>query len=131
MTKIINGSLHKLKPTNRELWEKLREKVEFGASYYATADDLALIIKLIADLGSIGTKAYINTYGGKPHIILKGRPGLRKILTAPRYGVTNPKVVSMGLGRVGATAAAKAGGALTIILLTPFVLLTMSFATKN
>lgn len=76
--------------------------------------------KLVGDLGSFGAKAYIKSYGGKPHIILKGHPGLRRILTGTKYGIKNPKVVSMGLGRAGAVAAAKQGGILTVFLLSAY-----------
>ena len=76
--------------------------------------------KLVGDLGSFGAKAYVKNYGGKPHIILKGYPGLRKILTGTKYGIKNPKVVTMGLGKAGAIHAAKSGGILTVILLTVY-----------
>lgn len=68
----------------QQKWEKLREDMEFGSSYYATVDDLATLSKLIGDLGSFTAKAYVKNYGGKPHIILKGYPGLRRILTSTR-----------------------------------------------
>ncbi len=76
--------------------------------------------KLVGDLGSIGAKAYIKNYGGKPHIILKGRPGLRKVLTSPKYGIKNPKVITMGLGKAGAVAAAKQGGIISVVLLSTY-----------
>lgn len=76
--------------------------------------------KLVGDLGGFGAKAYIKTYGGKAHIILKGQPGLRSILTGTKYGIKNPKVVSMGLGKTGAIAAAKQGGILTVVLLSAY-----------
>ena len=36
--------------------------------------------------------------------------GLRKLLTGTKYGINNPKVVTMGLGKAGAIKAAKSGG---------------------
>lgn len=112
-------------PTNKskqikDSWQKLRGKMEFGASYTATASDILVLTKLVADLGSVGAQAYVKTYGGKAHIILKGAPGLRKVLTGTKYGVTNPKVIAMGLGKTGAIHAAKSGGLLTVVLLTAF-----------
>jgi len=106
-------------PKVKAAWAILRSKLEFGAGYYSTADDIVTCTRLIADLG-ISTRAYIRVYGGQAHIILKGLPGLRKRLTAPRYGVLNPKVLAMGLGRAGATEAAKKGGILTVYLLTAY-----------
>ena len=65
-------------------------------------------------------RIYLKDYGGKTHIILKGWPGLRKVLTGTRYGVENPKVISMGLGTRGAMNAIKEGGILTAILVTAY-----------
>ncbi len=91
-----------------------------GASYYASADDAVTMAKLIGDLGGIGARAYIKSYGGKPHIILKGHPGLRTVLTGTKYGIKNPKVISMGLGKAGAISAAKQGGIFTVVLLSAY-----------
>ncbi|MBL4706587.1 MAG: hypothetical protein JKY54_18810, partial [Flavobacteriales bacterium] len=104
----------------KNTWQKLKGKTEVGASYYASADDLRTLSKLVGDLGGYTAKAYIKTYGGKPHIILKGRPGLRRILTGTKYGIKNPKVITMGLGKAGAVNAAKSGGILSIVLLSAY-----------
>lgn len=101
-------------------WQKLKNKAEIGASYYASADDLRTLSKLVGDLGGFATKAYVKTYGGKPHIILKGYPGLRKVLTGTKYGIKNPKVITMGLGKSGAIHAAKSGGILSVVLLSAY-----------
>lgn len=120
MDAIIRSSPAGKKPHVQSAWQKIKGKAEIGANYYASADDLRTMTKLVGDLGSFGTKAYVKTYGGKPHIILKGRPGLRTILTGTKYGIKNPKVVTMGLGKAGAIHAAKSGGIITIVLLTTY-----------
>lgn len=101
-------------------WQKLKGKAELSANYYATSKDILLLSKLMGDLGYAGTRAYIKTYGGKAHIVLKGYPGLRKIFTGTKYGLQNAKVVQLGLGKYGAVNAAKGGGVLTIILLSVY-----------
>ncbi|MGD8177285.1 hypothetical protein [Marinimicrobium sp. ARAG 43.8] len=56
----------------------------------------------------------------QPHIILKGHPGLRRVLTGTKYGIKNPKVITMGLGKAGAIHAAKSGGILSVVLLSAY-----------
>ena len=101
-------------------WSKLKGKIEFSASYFATGQDVVLLGKLMGDLGFAGTKTYIKYYGGKAHFILKGYPGLRNILNGTRSGVQNAKVIQMGLGKYGAIQAAKGGGILTIVLVSVY-----------
>ena len=110
----------KKNPLIQEKWQKYKSKVELSANYYSSGQDIFLLNKLLADLGYAGARAHVKYYGGKPHIILKGYPGLRKILNATKYGVQNAKVVKMGLGKHGGINAAKSGGILTIVLVTAF-----------
>lgn len=120
MDAIVKSSPKGNLPHIKNAWQKLKGKAEVGASYYASADDLRTLSKLVGDLGGFTTKAYIKTYGGKPHIILKGYPGLRRILTGTKYGIKNAKVITMGLGKAGAINAAKSGGILSIVLLSAY-----------
>lgn len=120
MEAIIKSSPKGTKPSVQAAWQKIKGKVGFGANYYASADDAVTMAKLVGDLGSVGARAYIKSYGGKPHIILKGHAGLRTVLTGTKYGIKNPKVISMGLGKAGAVAAAKQGGILTVVLLSAY-----------
>ena len=120
MDAIVRSSPASRKASVQQAWQKIKGKAEAGANYYASADDLRTLTKLVGDLGSFGAQAYVKTYGGKPHIILKGHPGLRKILTGTKYGIKNPKVVTMGLGKAGAIHAAKQGGIISVVLLTTY-----------
>jgi len=118
MDAIVRSSSHYEKV--KERWATIRSPANDIAGYASSGSDSLILAKLIADLGSPSAKAVIKYYKGKPHIVLKGRPGLRKVLTGTRYGIQNPKVMKMGLGRSAATQLAKAGGVLTIVLLTGF-----------
>lgn len=120
MDAIIKSSPKGQKASVQAAWQKIKGKVGVGASYYASADDAVTMTKLIGDLGGVGTRAYIKSYGGKPHIILKGHAGLRTVLTGTKYGIKNPKVISMGLGKSGAVAAARQGGIFTVVLLSAY-----------
>ncbi len=130
MENIIKSSPKGNSPKIQETWSKIKGTVANGASYSATASDVFLLSKLVGDLGGVGAQAYVKHYGGKPHIILKGRPGLRNILTGTKYGITHPKVVKMGLGKVGAVKAARSGGILTIVLLTTYRVLDYFLTDK-
>jgi len=108
-------------PANKSLWKQYRDKLEKGANFLSPGKDTFLLAKLVGDMGGIvNARAYIKYYNGKPHIILKGYPGLRKILTGTKYGLQNVKVVKIGLGKYGGLKAAKGGGVLTIILLSGY-----------
>ena len=120
MDAIIKSSSKGSKPSVQAAWQKIKGKLAVGASYYASADDAVIMAKLVGDLGGIGARAYIKNYSGKPHIILKGHAGLRSVLTGTKYGVKNPKVITMGLGKAGAVTAAKQGGILSVVLLTAY-----------
>ncbi len=120
MDKIIASSSRGNNPSVQKSWQKMKSKLNAGASYYASIDDVVTLSKLAGDLGGIGAKVSVKIYGGKPHLILKGYPGLRKILVGTKYGIKNPKVISMGLGKAGAIGAAKQGGILTVVLLTVY-----------
>lgn len=120
MDAIVRSSPKANLPGFQDAWKKLKSKAEFGAGYYASADDIRTLGKLVGDLGDYSAKAYVKTYGGKPHIILKGSPGLRRVLTGTKYGINNPKVITMGLGKAGAVHAAKSGGVISIVLLSTY-----------
>lgn len=120
MDAIVRSSPKGNVPHIKSAWNKVKGKAEVGASYYASVDDLRTLGKLLGDLGGFAAKAYVKTYDGKPHIILKGRPGLRRVLTGTKYGIKNPKVITMGLGKAGAIHAAKSGGILSIVLLSAY-----------
>ncbi len=120
MDDIVRSSPKGNVPHIKNAWQKLKGKAEVGASYYASADDLRTLSKLVGDLGGFASQAYVKTYGGKPHIILKGHPGLRSVLTGTKYGIKNPKVITMGLGKAGAIHAAKSGGILSVVLLSAY-----------
>jgi hypothetical protein len=118
MDAIIRSNPNGGKPVVQEAWKEVKEKIELGVNYYSSGGDANTLAKLVRDLGGFGAKAYVKTYAGKPHIIIKGNPGLRRILTGTKYGINNPKVVTIGLGKAAGITAAKQGGVITIVLLT-------------
>lgn len=120
MDAIIRSNPNGSKPVVQKAWQEVKGKVGVGVNYYSSAGDALLLAKLVGDLGGFGARAYIKTYAGKPHIILKGNPGLRRILTGTKYGIRNPKVVAIGLGKAAGIAVAKQGGIITVVLLSAY-----------
>lgn len=120
MDAIIKSSSKGQKASVQAAWQKIKGTTGIGANFYSAGTDAVTMTKLMGDLGGVGARAYIKSCGGKPHIILKGHAGLRTVLTGTRYGIKNPKVISMGLGKSGAVAAAKQGGILTVVLLSAY-----------
>lgn len=66
---------------------------------------------------------YIQSYAGKNYIIFKGWPAGRSLILGTRYLADNPRIVSMGIGRLGIRNVATAGARLTFILLGAFRIL--------
>ncbi|AKE52492.1 hypothetical protein [Kangiella geojedonensis] len=91
-----------------------------AANFAPHAQGAASVSRLVGDLGAVGVKAYYKTYGGNTHIILKGNPRLRKVLTGTKYAANNTKVVTMGLGKSGAIGAAKTGGLFSVAIMSSY-----------
>lgn len=70
--------------------------------------------------GNVFSKYQIKTYNGKPNVIFKGYSGLRTHLTGTKYLANNPKVVSFGIGKLGATKVIKGGFIATVIISATF-----------
>lgn len=117
---IIKESKSHIKPSNINAWQKHKEKLQTTASLLPHARGASSVSKLLGDLGAVGVRVYYKNYGGNTHIILKGNPRLRKVLTGTKYGVNNSKVVTMGLGKGGALNAAKTGGIFSIVLMSSY-----------
>ena len=115
--KVESGAMTQAQ-ANRFWNDYTRDGTRFLANYFSTVGDVALLAKLTKDLGSPLGKVYFKSYGGKMHVIFKGHPGLRKIITGTRYGVVNPKIVSLGIGEKGVRQVARKGGILSVILIT-------------
>lgn len=101
----------------RKLYNEWKMYPEKAANYFSTVGDLQTLVRLARDLGPLES-FYVKEYKGQLYLILKGNGKLRTILTGTRYGVANPKVVSMGLGYLGAVESIHAGGILTAILIS-------------
>ncbi|HEN8800494.1 hypothetical protein HP546_07120 [Pseudomonas sp. CM25] len=73
----------------------------WGVPGAMAAWDAKNIIGFIRDMNGLGTKVRYIVRNGKQYVVLSGYPGLRKTLDAPRYGIQNAKLISMGIGKYG------------------------------
>ena len=102
---------------------KLAEALEqagraFGSNIISATKDSKMLVALAGEMkrsGSILGRYYIDTRGGKPYVIFKGRAGLRKILTGTRYLATNTKVMNLGVGGKALRASARGGFFVSVI----------------
>jgi hypothetical protein len=107
--------------TGREIKEialDTTNSLKKGAGYVPTVLDANTALKLIKDLGFNG-KVVTKIVNGKNYIIFKGYAGSRSLFTGTRYIASNPKVVDMAIGRMGAAKSVASGARITIFLVVP------------
>ncbi|MEG3086762.1 hypothetical protein [Sphingomonas sp. PB4P5] len=98
-------------------WRDYADNWHTIANYFSATDDAMLIRKLVRETGIRG-RCYFKSYNGKLHVVFKGYPGLRRVLTGTRYGALHPKVVGLGIGKAGVAKSVKGGTIVSIVLLT-------------
>ncbi|KQM58893.1 MULTISPECIES: hypothetical protein [unclassified Sphingomonas] len=98
-------------------WKDYSDNWHTVANYFSATDDAMLIRKLVRETGIRG-RCYFKSYNGKLHVVFKGYPGLRRVLTGTKYGALHPKVVGLGIGKAGVAKSAKGGTIVSVVLLT-------------
>ncbi len=98
-------------------WKDYSENWHTVANYFSATDDAMLIRKLVRETGIRG-RCYFKSYNGKLHVVFKGYPGLRRVLTGTKYGALHPKVVGLGIGKAGVAKSVKGGTIVSVVLLT-------------
>lgn len=73
----------------------------WGVPSMLGAYDAYNLKNLARDIGGFGTKVRISVHKGRQYLILTGYPGLRNKLRGTRYGIQNPRLIEMGVGRYG------------------------------
>lgn len=118
----INIQKKKSGLSDAESEEMLEELTGFTLSTLrdqgSNAASAIVLGKLAADMhrsGNIFTRYRIVRNEGRKYIIFQGKPGLRKHLTAARYSLKNPKVMSMGVGKAAMKNLAKGSILFTLV----------------
>jgi hypothetical protein len=107
----------------KQEWLKQKEKLKSAGAFLPVLNDSKTLAVLAADLlkgGSILSGYRVNTHAGRAYVILQGYPGLRSQLTGTRYLLNNPKVIRMGVGKMGAANAIKGGVVIAIVFSVAF-----------
>lgn len=97
---MLNGTWQSVKSTYNGVPHSF-VNTTWGVPTAMAAWDARNITAFIRDMNGIGTKVRYTVRNGKQYVVLTGYPGLRKTLNAPRYGIQNAKLVSMGVGKYG------------------------------
>lgn len=104
-------------------WQDNRGNIKTASGFLPNLIDSKALAILAYDMkrgGNLWSQYRIQNYAGSSYVILKGNPVLRQHLTGTRYLASNPKVVSMGLGKAGASNAIRSGGIVTVIFSAMF-----------
>lgn len=104
-------------------WEASKEHLKFYGSFSPVALDAQKLRILAIDLhrgGNVFSKYRISTYLGRSYVVIEGYPRLREHLTAARYLAKNPKVVNVGIGKLGVKDTVRGGFVVSIIFSVAF-----------
>lgn len=107
----------------KQSWAVNKNSIKNKGAYLPVLSDAKALAVLAYDFkksGNMFSKYRISTHAGKSYIVFKGYPGLRTHLASTRYLVNSPKVVSMGVGKLGAANAIKGGIVISIIFSAAF-----------
>lgn len=104
-------------------WERIKDPLKTGAGLYPLFDDmksLAIIAAAMQRQGNVFGKFKIKIYNGSPAIIIDSYPGIRAHLTGTRYLASNPKLFTIGVGKLEAAKAMKTGFVISLIISVTF-----------
>ncbi|WP_273050480.1 hypothetical protein [Pseudoalteromonas sp.] len=104
-------------------WKRIKDPLKTGGGLYPLFDDikaLAIIAAAMQRQGNVFGKFKIKVYNGSPAIIMTSYPGIRAHLTGTRYLASNPKVFTIGVGKLEAAKAMKGGFVLTLAISVTF-----------
>ncbi|WDE09744.1 hypothetical protein [Thalassomonas haliotis] len=107
----------------KQHWQQSSDGLKGFSSYLPMALDAKVLTVLAVEMqrsGNMFSTYQVKTYSGKAYIIFKGYPALRSHLTGTRYLANNPKIIQLGVGKLGAMNAVKSGFILSIIVSAAF-----------
>lgn len=109
--------------TTKQVWQESKSYAKSYGAYIPALADTKVLAALAYDLhkgGNVFTTYQVKTYSGRAYVMFKGYAGLRSQLTGTRYLANNPKVVSLGIGKLGAAKAIKGGLVFSVVFSVAF-----------
>lgn len=109
--------------TTKQVWQESKSYTKSYGAYIPALADTKVLAALAYDLhkgGNVFTTYQVKTYSGRAYVMFKGYAGLRSQLTGTRYLANNPKVVSLGIGKLGAAKAIKGGLVFSVVFSVAF-----------
>ncbi|WP_018694246.1 hypothetical protein [Algicola sagamiensis] len=106
-----------------EQWQQYRGTIKNSSGWIPVVMDSLALTAIAREMhrgGKVFAKYRIKMFGGNPHIIFEGYAGLRRHLTGTKYLASNPKVVTLGVGKLGAKQAIKGGFIISVIVSAAF-----------
>jgi len=94
-------------------------------------NDLAALRTMLKDLGITAEAQFKTGPNGNRYVIFKGYAGLRKYFTGTRYLASNPKIVDMAIGRVGAAKKVLKGAKVTVVFTVAIDIVRYVFEDKR
>ena len=119
VTASTKNSWHQFKAT----WSEHGDMAKSLASYWPVFKDSWLLSALALELnrgGNVFSKYKVVTYPRETFILLYSNPALRKHLTRNIFIASNPQIVNMGIGKLGAFNAIKTGSIFTVVFSVAF-----------
>lgn len=104
-------------------WKRIKDQLKTGGGLYPLFNDvkaLAIIAVAMQRQGNVFGKFKIKVYNGSPAIIMSSYPGIKAHLTGTRYLASNPKLFTIGVGKLEAAKAMKGGFVLTLVISVTF-----------
>jgi hypothetical protein len=103
----------------KQYWNKHNAKIKTGSGLIPLMTDIVALSALAIEMkrgGSAFSAFKTVTYSGQPYVVFQGYARLRRDLTGSRYLANNPKVISLGIGKLGALKSITQGSILTILI---------------
>ncbi|PMG77319.1 hypothetical protein BCU84_10945 [Shewanella sp. 10N.286.51.B7] len=105
------------------IWAKHKDKLKTAGGLYPVLDDVAALTVLATEMkrqGNVFGKFKIKVYGNAPAVFINSYPGLQGHLSGTRYLASNPKLFTIGVGKLSANKAIKGGFVVSIVFSVAF-----------